>query len=109
MDVEKLLALSAAATQWGVLRLRDYDDGTSHNRIFEHLTGRLIADSVDGPDAAFIASAREHFPELLRRWKRLRELFIQSQYTRLGMAVMTQDNLAEIMDLLEADLPAEGK
>lgn len=43
------------------------------------------------------------------RWKRLRELFIQSQYTRLGMAVMTQSNLAEIMDLLEADLPAEGK
>lgn len=90
LRIDEELAICEAATQWGVLKMHTYEDGTSSNRIFEHLTGRLIADNVDGPDATFIAHARTGYPLALRR--------IQELEKQLAAALAERDALAAKVD-----------
>lgn len=92
LRIDEELAICEAATQWGVLRMHTYEDGTSSNRIFEHLTGRLIADNVDGPDATFIAHARTGYPIALRRIQEL-EKQLAAALAERDAAIVDRDQL----------------
>ena len=119
MDVDKLLALSEAATPGPWMT---HVAGKCHARgalvdFYDVVTecDDDIAEGVLLEDAAFIAAAREHFPEALRRLKRLAELQNKIYYCKVSAidpmcialrASLTEAEMKELRELL--DLPAQG-
>lgn len=106
MDVEKLLAVCEAATSGPWHELEEYGrTGVVCG------AGISVLEHCKSANAAFIAAAREHFPELLRRWKRVSELvgFYVREYPdwQCHSIEIPHRHRAELRELL--DLPAEGK
>jgi hypothetical protein len=114
MDVEKLIELGdkAAPGPWGWGMLDENGEVTGVCRVVSGVPDvENIMFETRKEDARFICAARAHFPELLRRWKRVSELvgFYVRQYPewQCHSIEIPHRHRAELRELL--DLPAEGK
>lgn len=115
MDLEKLIAVCEAATDqpWAIVgpSLCDPEDFGVHSR------DKYIAEELSECDAAFIAAAREHFPEALKKLQRLRELLQYARAYRTSSAYgtsvecrgLTPESVAELRKLLGLDLPERAE
>jgi Fe-S oxidoreductase len=115
MDIERSLELASKATPgpwWSEPR----DDGTHEVLCDPQFSS--VADCygcLDNCDegkenAAFIADARENYPELLKRFKRLRELRAEMKTFRSALdAYAFIQLLSEHMDELDQLLSIDGK
>ena len=109
MDIEKSLELSSKATpgpwEWSCGRNEDAIVTESVPYPSEDQVrygGHPIADEFSDADGNFVIDARENFPELLKRFKRLREL-LGSMSWASGNCELSLAAYLEIQQLLSLD------
>lgn len=119
LDIERLIEICEAAGEvYGVVAYPQKTGSQVPSHAFVVGLRQVPIDhgwALTIEDAAFIAAAREHFPELLRRWKRVRELLVGVYNVDcagclgsiVGDVTLGEDEMEELRELL--DLPAEGK